>query len=228
MSGLIDIEEYHEQNKEIVHLTTTLDPWDHIPHGWTTYLTHDFGSSAPSATYVVAKSPGGVGPDGKFYPRDSLVLVDELATCKRDNPNAGLNWTVPILAEEIISMCKRWQIKPAGVADDAIFAKGGHAAGSIADEFSRCGVRFDPAKKADRITGWNIMRRLLADAGQVDKPGLYISRSCSYLWETLPTLARDQKRIEDVDSSGPDHGADAVRYGCLRQARAVSSVPLRM
>lgn len=43
--------------------------------------------------------------------------------------------------------------------------------------FSRCGVRFDPAKKADRITGWNIMRRLLADAGQVDKPGLYISRS---------------------------------------------------
>ncbi len=203
-----------------------VDPWDHIPHGWTTYLTHDFGSSAPSATYVVAKSPGGVGPDGKFYPRDSLVLVDELATCKRDNPNAGLNWTVPILAEEIISMCKRWQIKPTGVADDAIFAKGGHAAGSIADEFSRCGVRFDPAKKADRITGWNIMRRLLADAGQVDKPGLYISRSCSYLWETLPTLARDQKRIEDVDSSGPDHGADAVRYGCLRYVRTASSVPL--
>ncbi len=123
-------------------------------------------------------------------------------------------------------MCKRWQMKAAGVADDAIFAKEGHAAGSIADEFSRCGVRFDPAKKADRITGWNIMRRLLADAGQVDKPGLYISRSCSYLWETLPTLARDQKRIEDVDSSGPDHGADAVRYGCLRYVRTASSVPL--
>jgi len=29
-------------------------------------------------------------------------------------------------------------------------------------------------------------------------------------------LARNQKRVEDVDSSGPDHGADAVRYGCLR------------
>lgn len=30
-------------------------------------------------------------------------------------------------------------------------------------------------------------------------------------------LARDSKRIEDVDTTGPDHGTDAIRYGCLRQ-----------
>lgn len=202
--------------------------WDHIPSGWQTYLTHDFGSSAPSATYVIAKSPGGIGPDGVFYPRDSLVVVDELATCKKDNPNAGLGWTVPVLAEEIVAMCKHWKIRPQGVADDAIFAKTGHGSGSIADEFTRCGVHFAPAKKADRITGWNIMRRLLADAGKPDVPGLYISRGCAYLWETLPTLARDQKRVEDVDSSGPDHGADAVRYGCLRQVRSATFTTLRV
>jgi len=66
-----------------------VDPWQALPstangygpgRAWQTYLTHDFGSSAPSATYIVALSPGGEGPDGKFYPRDSLVLVDELAT----------------------------------------------------------------------------------------------------------------------------------------------------
>ena len=123
-----------------------------------------------------------------------------------------------------VKMCKHWDVKPWGVADDAIFAKGGHAAGSIADEFSRAGVSFTAAKKADRITGWNIMRRLLADAGKPDKPGLYISRHCSYLWETLPTLARDQKRVEDVDSTGPDHGADAVRYGCLRRTACVGGM----
>lgn len=33
-------------------------------------------------------------------------------------------------------------------------------------------------------------------------------------------LARDPKRIEDVDTTGPDHGADAMRYGCLRQELA--------
>lgn len=199
-----------------------VEPWKEIPNvnryeRWETFLAHDFGSSAPSATYIVAKSPGAEGPDGRFYPRDSLVLVDELSTAKRDRPNEGLGWTVPILAEEIIAMCKRWKVRADGVADDAIFAKGGHSTGSIADEFTRAGVHFRPAKKADRITGWNVMRRMLADAGKPDKPGLYVARTCVYFWETVPYLGRDQKRVEDVDSSGPDHAADAVRYGCLRQ-----------
>jgi hypothetical protein len=197
------------------------DPWLEIPKNysqkWDTYLAHDFGSSAPSATYIVTKSPGAKGPDGRYYSRDSLILVDELATNKRDHPNEGLGWTVPILSEAIIELCKRWGIEPEGVADDACFAKTGHSAGSIADEFSRAGVLFDPAKKADRLTGWNIMRRMLADAGKLDVPGLYISRTCSYFWETVPYLGRDQKRVEDLDSSGPDHAADAVRYGCLRE-----------
>lgn len=195
--------------------------WSKIPshygQKWETYLAHDFGSSAPSATYIVCKSPGAQGPDGRFYPRDSLILVDELATNKRDRPNEGLGWTVPILADEIVRMCKRWDIRPQGVADDAIFANTGHNAGSIADEFILGGVYFSPAKKADRMTGWNIMRRLLADAGKPDLPGLYVSRNCTYFWETVPYLCRDQKRIEDVDSSGPDHSADAVRYCCLRE-----------
>lgn len=211
------------------------DPWQAVPrtligygHGnpWPTYLAHDFGSSAPSVTYIVAKSPGGEGPDGRFYPRDSLILIDELATHKRDRLNEGLQWTVPILAEEIIAMCKRWEVKPYGVADDAIFANSGHSAGSIANEFTRCGVLFRPAQKADRLTGWNIMRRLLSDAGKPDVPGLYVSRACEYFWATVPYLARDQKRIEDVDSSGPDHAADAVRYGCLRRDAGI--IPVRL
>ena len=194
-----------------------VDTWKDIPEDWTVYLAHDFGSSAPSVTYICAISPGGEGPDGKFYPRNSIVLVDELHTARRENPNVGLGWTVPVLAEEIVKWCREWDVKPQGVADDAIFAKTGSGAGSIADEFSKAGVQFDPAKKADRITGWNVMRRLLADAGKPDKPGLYIARHCGYFWETVPYLARDQKRIEDVETTGPDHAADAVRYGCLRK-----------
>lgn len=206
-------------------------PWEKLPRtmlgygsgtAWQTYLAHDFGSTAPSVTYVVAISPGGEGPDGKFYPRDSLILIDELATCKRDRPSEGLGWTVPILSEEIVAMCKRWGIPARGVADDAIFAKSGHTAGSIANEFSRCGVHFMPARKADRLTGWNIMRRLLSDAGKPDVPGLYVSRSCEYFWATVPYLARDQKRVEDVDSSGPDHAADAARYACLRREMGIT------
>jgi hypothetical protein len=206
-----------------------VEPWTEIPetHGerWQTWLAHDFGSAAPSVTYIVAKSPGAEHA-GRFYPRDSLVLVDELAAHRRDNLSVGLGWSAATTGEAIREMCVPWKVSPRGVADDACFAKTGHGSGSIADEFARVGVRFQPAKKADRISGWQLMRRMLADAGKPDVPGLYISRACEYFWATVPHLARDQKRIEDVDSSGPDHAADAARYGLLRREHNVTIVPL--
>lgn len=191
-----------------------------LPRGnhvdWPTWLAHDFGSTAPSVTYLMTESPG-AQLAGKFYPRGSIIVLDELAAVRRDNLNMGLGWTATTTAEAIREMCARWNVPPSGVADDACFAKTGHTGGSIADEFARGGVRFTPAKKADRIPGWQQMRRLLADAGKPDVPGLYVSRSCEYFWATVPQLSRDQKRVEDVDSSGPDHAADAVRYGILRR-----------
>lgn len=196
-----------------------IDPWTEIPKlfggQFDPFIAMDYGSSAPAVVYVCVQSPG-AEVNGRFYPRDSIILLDELATNRGDQLNVGLGWIIPILAEEITAMCKRWKIKPNGVADDACFSAHGMSAGSIADEFARCGVYFRPAKKADRISGWSTMRRLLADAGKPDVPGLYISRSCSYFWQTVPYLGRDMKRIEDIDSSGPDHAADAARYAVLR------------
>ncbi|HEV2038900.1 MAG TPA: phage terminase large subunit [Casimicrobiaceae bacterium] len=207
------------------------DPWPAIPtyYGvpWETFLAHDFGSSAPSCTYLVAKSPGAKGPDDRWYPRDSLVLVDELATNEPGHLNKGMGYTVPVLAELIREMSSHWKMKSAtGVADDACFSSSGHQAGSIAKEFQREKVFFRPAKKGDRLTGWNVMRRLLQDAGKRDVPGLYISRHCEYFWQTVPYLGRDPKRVEDLDSRGPDHGADAIRYGCLRRESSCSVQPL--
>lgn len=200
-----------------------VDPWENLPEEWDYWLAHDFGSAAPSVTYIMAQSPGDYH-EGKFYPRGSVVLVDELAAVRRDDLNKGLNWTAATTAEAIIEMCQKWVIKPKGVADDACFAKSGYSSGSIAEEFARKGVYFTPAKKADRITGWQFMRRMLADAGKIDCPGLYISRNCAYAWDTLPYLARDQKRVEDLDSTGPDHAADAIRYGLMRLANPAMSI----
>lgn len=192
-----------------------LVPWDH-------WIAHDFGSAAPSVTYLMVESPGAEF-EGKFYPRGSIIVIDEYAVFRRDSLNMGLNWTAAITAEAIVDWCKGWKVKPRGVADDACFANTGHGSGSIASEFGGKGVSFMPAKKADRISGWQLMKRMLADAGKSDVPGLYVSRSCEYFWSTVPYLARDQKRIEDLNSSGPDHGADACRYGLLRQ-KIISSV----
>lgn len=204
-----------------------VEPWAALPkyrgEPWPTFLAHDFGSSAPSVTYIVAVSPGAEA-FGRFYPRRSLILVDELATSKRDRPSEGLGWTVPVLGEEIAAMAKRWKVRTEGCADDAIFARTGSSAGSIAEEFQRCGIHFHPARKADRLTGWTVMRRLLADAGKPDVPGLYVARTCEYFWQTVPYLERDSKRTEDVDSSGPDHAADAVRYACLYEPQRMLRV----
>ena len=209
-------------------------PFDEMPtiqrfghkEPWENWLAHDFGSTAPSVTYLMAKSPG-YEFAGKYYPRDSIVIIDELATYRRDNLNMGLGWTASTTAEAIVEFCDRWKVKPQGAADDACFAKTGHA-GSIANEFARKGVYFQPAKKADRISGWQRMKRMLGDAGKPDVPGLYVSRHCEYFWATVPYLARDTKRVEDLESSGPDHGADACRYGLLRQRYEAQVLKLRL
>lgn len=207
-----------------------IEPWEKIPYQpmgkggedykrWQHWLAHDYGSSAPSATYVMTRSPG-AEINGRYYPKDSIIIADEIVTSDPIALNEGLGYTVPHLAEYIIEMCDKWNIKAEGVADDAIFAKHGSGAGSIADEFKRAGVYFRKAHKADRKSGWEKMRRLLQDAGKPDKPGLYIARNCEYFWATVPYLGRDPRNTEDVDTRGADHAADAVRYGIAYEPRA--------
>jgi hypothetical protein len=196
-------------------------PVDRFGEQWPTWLAHDFGSSAPSVTLLMAKSPGGE-IDGKFYPRNSIIVLAELAAHRRDDLSKGLGWTAKVTAEAIRSeLCAKWKVPAQGCADDAIFARMGSSAGSISDEFAAAGVTFQPARKADRVSGWQRMKRLLADAGKPDLPGLYVSRDCEYFFATVPYLARDQRRVEDVDSNGPDHAADACRYGILYERPAV-------
>lgn len=127
-----------------------------------------------------------------------------------------MGYTVPVLAERIREFAAGWQIRAEGVADDAIFNRDGREDGAIAGEFRAHGVTFTKAAKGLRAPDWERMRLLLLllQAGQPDKPGLYVSRACAYWWETVPSLARDPRKPDDVDSRGPDHGADACRYAC--------------
>ena len=206
-----------------------IEPWKQLPvlplkwgdtkrKKWEHWLAHDYGSSAPSATYIMARSPG-EEINGRYYPNDSIIILDELVTSDPIALNEGLGYTVPHLAEYIIEMCNKWDIKAEGVADDAIFSQHGPGAGSISDEFKRAGVYFRKAHKADRKSGWEKMRRLLQDAGKPDKPGLYISRHCEYFWSTVPYLGRDPRNAEDLDTRQADHAADAVRYGIAYEPR---------
>lgn len=215
-----------------------IERWQGIPIDWPKpYLAADHGSSAPAVIYVMVRSPGDKAPDGRWYPRDSFIVLDELATNEPGRLDRGMGYTVPVLCEQIKEMCARWKpanenkfryqpVRPIGVIDDACFARSGSAAGSLSDEYRKNGIIFSPAKKADRIGGWSLMRTLLQNAGKPDVPGLYIARHCEYFWETAPILGRDPRRPEDLDSRMPDHGVDAIRYGLLRQSGSVRQVPV--
>jgi len=197
------------------------------PRVWDLFLSYDHGSSAPAVCYVVGRSPG-AWADGVFYPRDSILLLDEMATNQPGSLSKGMGYTTSRLSEEIRELAEPWRMRPDGCADDAIFSFHGSEGGSIADEFRRCDVYFEPAGKGDRRHGWEIMRRMLADAGKPDVPGLYIARRCEYFWQTVPYLARDPRRPDDVDSRGPDHCCDATRYSLTWRRPGVQIVPIQL
>lgn len=70
----------------------------------------------------------------------------------------------------------------------------------------------------DRLRGWRRMREWLRPFPAADGYGetarLQIV-GCPHLVRTLPTLVHDEHRVEDVDTDGEDHAADACRYGLM-------------
>jgi Phage terminase large subunit len=191
--------------------------WRSIPGGWTAYLAMDYGTAAPCAIYLLVEALGGDW-EGKFYPRGSIVAVDELYLAQERDSSKGLNWTIPEQATAIKSFCSRWGVEPMAavhVADDACFANDGRS--SIAELFLRDGVRWRSANKGSRVSGWEQLRTLMRQAGSVDLPGLYVTDSCPKFWEIVPFMPRSSKNPWDVDTNSNDHIGDAIRYGCLRE-----------
>jgi hypothetical protein len=202
-------------------------PKSHRHHAFQPAISMDWGSSAPAAIYLAARSPG-AEVYGRYLSRDSLVLVDELSTHWGDDYDKGLGYTVPEVAERMRDLCARWgfQYPVECAADDACFSRTGAAAGSIADEFRSCGIRLFPARKAGRIAGWTKMRTLLSQASRPDVPGLHVARNCRAWWATVPHLQRDPRNPEDVDSRSRDHWADSTRYLITSEGRQVHFMPL--
>jgi len=142
-----------------------------------------------------------------------VILVDELYLSHPKDLSKGLHLTIPEQSERVKVFCQRWKISPQNghnLADDACFAMDGRR--SIADEFMKCGVRWKPAGKGDRLTGWEHLRTLMRQSGDRELPGLYVSESCKAWWELMPLVPRSEKNPWDVDTNANDHAADATRY----------------
>jgi len=154
--------------------------------------------------------------EGRYYPRGSVLLLEEVSTARADQLHVGSEMAVADVALLVKSMCKRYGVAPHGVCDDVCGIRNQDGV-SVVDTFADNSVFFREAGKGSRIGGWTHMREMLNDAGKLDKPGLYVSDACRYFWQSVPFLARSTRNPEDCDGA-LDHGADAARYGCIQKS----------
>jgi hypothetical protein len=117
------------------------------------------------------------------------------------------------VAREIYRRSRDWGIKPLYVGDTQMWGPQSDTGESIAETFGRFGVSMVQANK-DRKNGWQRVRAYLRDAPD-GKPWMTVHPTCEKLIRTLPALQQDEHDPEDVDSEGPDHWSDALRYLCM-------------
>lgn len=197
-----------------------LEPFE-IPRNWIVTRSFDWGSSKPFSVGWWAVSNGEALPDGRAWPRGTRFLIAEWYGWN-GKPNEGLRMLAVDVARGVLQrereMGLTGRVLP-GVADSAIFAvENGQ---SIADDMARGGVKWEPSEKGagSRRAGWEKLRSLMAASLKrpMEAPGLFVFSTCRQFLRTVPTLPRDEKDPDDVDSDAEDHIADAVRYHCMHK-----------
>ena len=205
--------------REEVH---PLEPFD-IPASWTIDRSFDWGSARPFSVGFWAESDGTEATlrDGtkRQFPRGTLFRIGEIYGWN-GQANEGCRKLAVEVARDIVAFQKDvpWghRVQP-GPADNSVFdAENGVC---IADDMAKLGVRWERSDKSpgSRRTGWEALRKRLKAGLQhpMEDPGLFVFNNCRHFMRTVPTLPRDSKKLDDVDTDAEDHVGDEVRYRCL-------------
>lgn len=197
-----------------------------IPESWRVDRTFDWGSSKPFCVLWWAESDGTTAPNGVTYPRGSVFLIDEWYGWN-GKANEGLKMLATDIADGIRESEAGFAFKvQPGCADSAIFAAENGVC--IGDDMAARGVRWLPADKSpgSRKTGWERIRRYLKSATEfpAEEPGLWIFDICTQWIRTVPTLPRDVKKPDDVDTNAEDHIGDGTRYRLMKPAKKRGTV----
>lgn len=221
------------------HKDTIVVPDFQVPSSWRIMRAYDHGSSKPWSCGWYAESDGTdlEFPDGKVRStvRGDLFRVGEVYGWQNQNPNVGNRWLVADIKKALIKyeVSRGWRDLGAGKcrvrrgpADTSIFddvngicIANDFEAPIMVDGFRVRGIVWEKADKGpgSREQGWEQMRKRLKatmrpDGGFREIPGLFICRNCQQWLRTVPTLPRDEKKIDDVDSESEDHIGDENRY----------------
>ena len=173
-----------------------------LPTSWRRYAGIDWGFTAPWAVIWLAEDED---RRAWIYRERYGTKIGELEQAHR------------ITEAEQGETVTRW-------ADDAMWTGRGDAK-SVADVYIGAGCFIKPAKKGERVSGWQRVHSYLADGpaclyhreqGWATCPKLHVlDGAAPNLVRTLPALPYDPHRTEDVDTHAEDHAADALRYALI-------------
>jgi len=211
-----------------------------IPKTWYIDRSFDWGSSKPFSVGWWAESDGCPVQmaDGttRTFPAKTLFRICEWYGWN-GTPNKGIGMLNTAIAKKIIDMENNQikksfygknigQIKP-GPADSSIFdVIDGKC---MANDFANSGCRWTKADKGpgSRIAGLEKVRAWLSASleNPIESPGLFVFSNCtSGFIRTVPTLPRDDKNPDDVDTNSEDHVFDELRYRLYRKSNKMTVV----
>jgi hypothetical protein len=199
-----------------------------IPKGWYIDRSFDWGSAKPFSIGWWAESDGSpaILPDGsqKTWPKGTLFRIAEWygwngkpdEGCRLEDTAIGKR--MKELEEQMKETLGIETVNP-GPADGMIFesqpGKPSIAQG-IEDGYGKVNL-FYPADKrpGSRINRLAIFRRMLAASEKepMEEPGIFFFDTCLFgAIRTIPTLPRDPRNIEDIDTNAEDHAWDEIGY----------------
>lgn len=195
-----------------------------LPQSWTKLRrAYDWGFEKPSALVFGAIVDNDIIIQNRLVKRGSLVIWKEWYPLAKDQRtgqeihNKGPRMDTDLQGEAIAKVSKGKTFSGC-VADPSIFPEKGakkSAYTELQEGAKRQGynLSFSPADNA-RVPGWLALRAKLRESAKQtpEGPGLFIFSTCTHLIRTLPALERDRDDLDDIDSDGEDHLADALRY----------------
>ena len=181
--------------------THVIEPFE-IPYHWTRVVSFDHGYTRPFSFGVWA-----VDEEGRAY------RYKELYGCKKNEPNTGVMKTpgeIGMMLADLMQDEFREGMHVAGVADPASWdqSRGVSVEEEIRQVFS--GITFRKGDNTRMDGKMQLHERFKFD--EDGRPMLYVFNTCKDFIRTIPSLAYDARKVEDIDTAGEDHIYDETRY----------------
>lgn len=207
-----------------------------VPHNWHVDRAFDWGSTHPFSVGWWAEANGEEVKldDGTYWcpAPGSLIQINEWYGTEEIGTNRGLKISGGDIAKGIKER-EIWMMESGMIGTQPMPGPADNQIGNvimvdietIEKQMADKGVCWTKSDKSNgsRINGLQIMRDMLENSVRGEGAGLYFTTDCPASLEILPSLPRDAKKLDDVDSEAEDHPYDMARYRCLAGSNRIAT-----